>query len=94
MRWMEMIRLRTSLSEQRLATLLQDPMANVLGEPGLVEAHVYTHASFQSDLALSLVWDTELPKRQGSKAGLAIAETLKAFGLVDHSVWTEKEVIG
>jgi hypothetical protein len=90
MRWMEMIRLRTSMNNAWLTTLLFDLMANTLGEPGLVDARVYSHASFQSDLALSFVWDTDLPERQGSKPGLAIAQTLKEFGLLDHSVWTEK----
>jgi hypothetical protein len=86
-----MIRLRTSLNEQWLTTLLFESMANVRGEPGLVDAGMYTHASFQSDLVLNFIWSSNPPERQGSKAGLAIAQTLKSFGLVDHSVWTEKE---
>jgi hypothetical protein len=91
MRWMEMIRLRTSLNEEWLTTLLFESVANVLREPGLVDARVYAHASFQSDLVLNFIWSSASPERQGSKAGLAITETLKSFGLVDHSVWTEKE---
>jgi hypothetical protein len=91
MRWMEMIRLRTSMNDVWLTTLLSDLMANTTGEPGLVDARLYSHVSFQSDLALSFVWDTDLPERLGSKPGLAIAQTLKEFGLLDHSVWMEKE---
>jgi hypothetical protein len=52
---------------------------------------MYTSASHQTDLALSLWWDTEFLQHEGSKAGLTMMEALKAFGLVDYAVWVEKE---
>jgi len=28
---------------------------------------------------------------QGSRAGISISEALKSFGLVEHSIWKERE---
>ena len=90
--WMEMIRLRATEGQTEAALgLLRYSVSNVVKEPGLVQIHVYSSASFHSDLALSLVWDTHAPYRQGSRAGLSITDTLNAFGLVEHSTWVEKE---
>ena len=92
MHWMEMIRLRTPQGqEERLAKLLVDSTHDILSEPGLKEARVYTNASFHSDLALNLVWDTDVTQRQGSRVGLSIAQTLASYGLVEHSIWSEKK---
>ena len=90
--WMEMRRLRTTEGQSEAALgLLRYSVSNVAKEPGLVQIHVYNSASFHNDLALSLVWDTHIPHRQGSRTGLSISETLNAFGLVEHSIWVEKE---
>jgi len=90
--WMEMIRLRTTEGQSEAALgLLRYSVSNAAKEPGLVQIHVYNSASFRNDLALSLVWDTHVPHRQGSRTGLSISETLNAFGLVEHSIWVEKE---
>ena len=91
MRWMEMIRLRTPQGqEERLTKLLIDSAHDILDEPGLKEAMVYTNSSFHSDLALNLVWDTEITQHHGSRVGLSIAQTLASYGLVEHSIWSEK----
>jgi hypothetical protein len=91
--WMEMIRLRTTEGRGEAALGLLNHSLNHLTkeEPGLVQIHVYNSASFRNDLALSLVWNTHVPHRQGSRTALSISETLNAFGLVEHSVWVEKE---
>jgi hypothetical protein len=90
--WMEMIRLRATEGQTEAALgLLRYSVNNVVKESGLVQIHVYNSASFHGDMALSLVWDTHLPHRHGSRTGLTIGETLNAFGLVEHSIWVEKE---
>ena len=92
MRWMEMIRLRTSQGqEEKLARLLVESAHDIMGEPGLKEARVYTNSAFHSDLALNLFWDTNVSMRQGSRVGLSIAQTLTFYGLVEHSIWSEKD---
>ena len=76
---------------KKVTGLLLDNLSPAVGEAGLVRMHMYTSASLQSDLALGLWWDTEFLQHEGSKACLTITEALKAFGLVDYSVWVEKE---
>jgi hypothetical protein len=39
--------------------------------------------------ALRLFWDTDDPQPRGSLLGMSLAQSLKTFGLVDHSVWIE-----
>ena len=92
MLWMEMIRLRTTNAQLgNVAGLLLETMSRAAGEAGLVRVHMYHSASYQTDLALSLTWDTDSLQHEGSRAGLTISEALKTFGLVEHSIWVEKE---
>lgn len=92
MLWMEMIRLRTIHSRlDNAAGLLFNAMSRASGEAGLVQVRMYNSASYQTDLALSLTWDTNSFQREGSRAALTISEALKTFGLVEHSIWVEKE---
>jgi len=44
-----------------------------------------------NDCSLCLLWKTQKLEPQGSSVGMHLARTLKKFGLVDHSVWVEKE---
>jgi hypothetical protein len=91
MLWMEMIRLRTTQGHLKGAVdLLLDAARHVAGADGLVRVHMYDNASLHTDLALSLIWDTSSPEQRGSRAALSISDTLKNFGLVEHSIWLEK----
>src|SRR5208283_1278129 len=75
MLWMEMIRLRTTQSQlQGVVSLLLDTIGRATSESGLLRVRMYHSASFQTDMALSLTWDTKSIDRVGSKAGLTISE--------------------
>lgn len=92
MRWMEMIRLRTPQSNEKwLPALLFDSVRTVIEEPGLLDAHVYRNVSFQSDMSITFIWETDSPDPQGSRAALSFVQTFKTYGLVEHSVWLEKD---
>ena len=87
-----MIRLRTTPAQLKKVTgLLLDNLGRAVGEAGLVRMQMYNSALHQSDLALGLWWDTEFLDHEGSKAGLTMMEALEAFGLVEYTVWVEKE---
>ncbi len=91
MHWLEMIRVRVSHGNEGNATaLLLNSSRRIAGEPGLIRTRVYSSASVGSDVALVLAWDTPEAPRSRSRAGLTVAQALKAFGLVDHSMWTER----
>jgi hypothetical protein len=95
MRWMETIKVQSSAgkeqtTEHELAVLAREVQENP-DRRGLREAAVSSHASVPGCFALRLFWDTDTPQTQGSLIGLSIAQSLKVFGLVDHSVWIEAE---
>ena len=59
--------------------------------PCLRRATVYARLSVPADLSLHLEWE-DLPDRsQESDQGLRIAEELRIFGLIDHTVWVARE---
>jgi hypothetical protein len=43
------------------------------------------------DCSLCLLWKTKKFEPQGSNVGMHLTNTLKKYGLVDHSVWVEKD---
>jgi hypothetical protein len=58
---------------------------------GLVEINIYRHAALESDLSVLLHWESVRPEQNGSSLGLRLAQALKEFGLIDHSIWIEQE---
>jgi hypothetical protein len=65
-------------------------MAKV-SQSGLTAMKTYRHAALETDLSVHLHWKSERPEENGSALGLRLAQALKEFGLVDHSVWMEEE---
>ena len=95
MKWLETIKVQTasgleSRAEDELAALVEDVLNNSHAS-GLLETVLYSHASVPGCFAMQLSWDTETPKIQGSLLGLRLTQTVKSFGMVDHSVWIGKQ---
>jgi hypothetical protein len=98
MKWLETIKLQSasgveSITERELHGLASE-VKNSPDHRGSVEAVVYNHTSVPGYFAIHLFWSSGPPLVQGSPLGMRIAQTLKTFGLVDHSVWIEKEKKG
>jgi len=93
MRWMETIKVQSATGKERTAEqalrALADDIYSNPDRQGLREAAVSSHATVPGYFALRLSWDTENPQPGGSLLGMSLAQILKAFGLVDHSVWIE-----
>jgi len=90
MKWLEVIKLRSAgkgsgLPEEYLLSI------DRLGQNRLIEIKIYRHAALESDLSVLLHWESARPEQNGSSLGLRLAQALKEFGLVDHSIWIEKE---
>ena len=93
MKWLETIRVQSATgkektTENELAILLREIRKNT-ERKGLQEATVSSHASVPGCFALRLFWDTDDPQFNGSLLGMSLAQSLKIFGLVNHSVWIE-----
>ena len=90
MKWLEIIKLRSAGNDEKVLEEFLLPMAKV-SQSGLVEIKTYSHASLETDLSVHLHWESERPAQNGSVLGLRLAQALKEFGLVDHSLWIEEE---
>jgi hypothetical protein len=95
MKWLETIKVQIATGfetamEKELKVLMKDFLTKTRGS-GLEEAHIYNHASVPGYFAICLTWETEVSQTTGSLIGLNLSQALKTFGLVDHSVWVEKE---
>ncbi len=94
MKWLEAIKVQVasgqeSVVQHKLKTLSQD-VRNGPESPGLLHAMLHQHALIPGCFVIHVFWETESPNVQGSPLGLQLKYTLKTFGLVDHTVWTEQ----
>lgn len=89
MHWLEIIHVRPTGTKEQALAHLASMRAQGAAMPGLVDARVYAQTGLQADVALHLVWGAGQAGHR-SDLGRAIAESLRAFGLVDHSVWKEE----
>lgn len=91
MKWLEVIRVQAASSQEgAMEKRLFDLRGEVLKGPecsGLITFEVYRQAALPGFFAIHLPWDSEIPELPGSVLGWNLTETLKAFGLVNHSVW-------
>jgi hypothetical protein len=93
MRWLETIKVQSATgkekaTENELSIVVREIRKNT-DRQGLQEAAVSSHASVPGCFALRLFWDTDDPQSRGSLLGMSLTQSLKVFGLVDHSVWIE-----
>jgi hypothetical protein len=90
MKWLEIIKLRSVGKDSRL---LEELLLSIdkFNQHGLLEMKTFHHSALESDWSFHLHWESGRPEQNGSNLGLRMAQALKEFGLVDHSVWIEEE---
>ena len=93
MRWLETIRVQSATGKEKMTeeelTLLVREIRNNTNPQGLCAVTVSSHASVPGYFALRLFWRTDAVHARGSLLGMNLAQSLKVFGLVDHSIWIE-----
>jgi hypothetical protein len=90
MNWLEVIKLRSAEKDSRLLNELFRSMSKA-DQKGLVTINTYRHAALDRDFSVHLHWESNQLEPHGSALGLRLAQTLKEFGLIDHSVWIEEK---
>jgi hypothetical protein len=90
MKWLEIIILRTAGGVDEPMNLWKQ-IITFAPIPGLTEALVYTHFSLPGDLAITLNWETDRIPPWGSELALGLVKELRRFGLVDHSIWMDRQ---
>jgi hypothetical protein len=95
MEWIEIIRLRTQPDvEPSVIQWLKEMIRSMNGTPGLNEAKIYTHSAIPGDISLHIMWDTVQGLFKESEVGLMIADTLRKYGILDHTVWLMEAMNG
>jgi len=90
MKWLEIIELRAvesnrELLKSKLQKLL-DQVDKGRKKQGIL---AYSRVLIDTDFSIHLFHDSKKMENSGSPLGLRIASALKAFGLVNHSIWIE-----
>ena len=92
MKWLEVIYLRSA--EQNSALLnafLGQLVEDIRKEGGAPKIKLFKRVNLDSDVCLQLYHESEQVKIIGSRLGMHLAEALKRFGMVNHTVWVANE---
>jgi len=91
MKWVETIKIRFphGSAEKPVEEIVRSALMSP-SHAGLKRVKLYRNAAVTTDLCLSLHWERKSLPVQGSSLGLCVAENLKEFGLVHHSVWVQE----
>ena len=91
MKWIEIITLRSSGDVQKsLIPKLLKPVVEDKEKNGLVSMKIYRNPWIDTDMSIHLRWESTRVEQQGSAMALRLAQTLKEFGLINHSTWVEE----
>ncbi len=87
MKWMEMIRMRSSAEAIDTGMrIMREFLEQISGQAGLSRFVVIRHAYYPGEAGAILVWnDSRVPER--TREGLALAELISDHGVVEHAVW-------
>jgi len=91
MHWLEVIRLLAAQAKVgSVLNHLNEVATAMEREKGKEAVTVYTRDSLGGDVMICLRWHRdEVPHK--SQEGLALADYLSNYGLVDHEVWARRE---
>ena len=90
MKWIEVVGIRSANSDRKiLESNLRKLIDDTKNESNLPVIAVFSRVSIDTDFCVHLYHDSIKVKRGGSRLGLCLVDALKAFGLVNHSIWTE-----
>lgn len=90
MKWLEIIGVRTTATnrnmlEARLEAMMDDAKKGATAR----SMTLYHRLSIESDLSVHLLHESKTADLEGSRLGLLLANEMRTFGLVHHSVWAE-----
>ena len=90
MKCLEIIELRAAGNKRDvLASQLQGIISLLEKGSSGQKIKIYTRVLVDSDYSIMLFHDSMKTGTEGSRLGLHLASALKAFGLVNHSIWNE-----
>lgn len=91
MKCVEIISVRTSGNFDQETFAYLRSLCQEATENPFLSANLYRNSSYSGDLAVILSRQTEQSNEDKSRLGLTLADTLKRYGLVDHTCWVMDE---
>ena len=92
MKWLEIIELRSVDSNRELlGSQLQKLIHDVDKETNKQAIKAYSRVMIDTDVSIHLFHDSKKVEHSRSPLGFRLASALKAFGLVNHSIWIEMQ---
>ena len=92
MKWIEIIELRSAgNARKQLETHLQEFLDQVEEKVEKQTVKLYTRMMIDTDLSVHLFHDSSTVENRGSSLGIRLASALKSYGLVNHTIWIEKQ---
>ena len=90
MKWIEIIEIRSADSNKELLkSQLQKLITEMDKKTKGQEIKSYSRVLIDTDFSIHLFHDSKKVENSGSPLGLRLTSALKAFGLVNHSIWIE-----
>ena len=90
MKWIEVVQLRTADSNRTIIASKLKQLTRTIGNNNRPHKIItYSRVLIETDYSIHIIHNSDKVEVQGSHLGLQLANTLKAFGLVNHSVWGE-----
>lgn len=92
MKWIEILELRsTGSTRKQLEKHIQELIDQSEKKSGQPVIKIYTRLNIGTDLSIHLIHDANEANNQGSTLGLSLVSELKSYGLVNHTIWIEKQ---
>ena len=90
MRWHEVIHLRVIDQEyDRLISIFTQLLDEIHEKERYLKVKLFRRAQIETDVCFHLLHESNNAEVAGSPVGLRLAEALKPFGMVNHTVWTQ-----
>ncbi len=91
MKWIEIIEIRsTGNIWKQLETHLQEFINQAEKKTENQTVKLYTRMMVDTDISIHLFHDSNNVNNRGSSLGIKLASDLKAYGMVNHTIWRER----
>ncbi|MBC8440096.1 MAG: hypothetical protein H8D87_10455 [Deltaproteobacteria bacterium] len=92
MKWIEIIELRSAGNTfKQLEMPLQEFLDQAEKKTEKQIVKLYTRMKIDTDVRIHLLHDSGNTKNSGSSLGIRLVSALKPYGLVNHTIWIEKQ---
>ncbi|MEJ2656299.1 MAG: hypothetical protein P8012_03775 [Desulfobacterales bacterium] len=93
MKWIEVIEIRsTGDTRKQLEKHIQEIINHAEKKSGQPIIKLYNRMNIVTDLSIHLVHNSSVAKKRGSSLGIRLVSALKSYGLVNHTIWIEKDI--